>query len=178
MYCVSCGAQRTDPDSTYCVRCGKPFAAGEQPTVPMTTGPLVGPAASRPPLSEDPASPMAAAPPQHRGIKVLLATVVALVLAILGGTVAIIASHNNTQRQLVTSPTTAETTRPPARPTSAAAQTTAGPGPTQTFPALYRQALAGSCASRPPRETAAASTAGSFWPRTWWPPSLTLSREP
>jgi len=77
---------------------------------------------------------MAVAPPQHRGIKVLLATVVALVLAILGGTAATLASHNNTSPQQV--PTAAKTTQPPARPTSAAAPTTAGP--TQTFPALYR----------------------------------------
>jgi serine protease Do len=135
MYCRSCGAQRADPHSTYCVSCGEPFATGEQPTVPMTTGPLVGPAPSWPPLSEDPAPPMAAAPPQHRGIKVLLAIVVALVLAILGGTAATLASHNNTPPQAV--PTGAKTTAQPARPTSAAAQTTAGPA--QTFPALYRQ---------------------------------------
>jgi serine protease Do len=136
MYCMSCGAQRADPHSTYCVRCGKPFTAGQQPTAPPAQGHLVGPAPSGPLLSEDPASPMAAAAPQHRGIKALLATVVALVLAILGGA-ATLASHNNAPPQAVT--TAAQTTRPPAHPARTAAQTTTGPGTTQTFPALYRQ---------------------------------------
>lgn len=137
MYCMSCGAQRADSHSTYCARCGKPFAGGEQPTAPMTQGYIVGPAASGPLLSKDPASPMAAAPPQRRGIKVLLAAVSALVLAILGGTAAILVSHNNAPPQAVTSPVAAQTTSPPANPTSAAAKTTAGAS--QTFPALYRQ---------------------------------------
>jgi S1-C subfamily serine protease len=95
--------------------------------------------AGGPPLSADPASPTAAGHLQQRGIKPLLAAVVALVLAILGGTVALLASHNNDHRQPITAPVAAKTTNTPTTPTTAVAQTTSGAGTTQTFPALYRQ---------------------------------------
>ena len=113
------------------------------------------------------------------GRKALLVAGIALSLAIFGGA-ATLARHStgHGQPHPNTSPVAAATTSGPPPPR----QPMPTPQPAAALPRPSRRSTArsptASCASRPPRATAAASAAGSSWPRTWWPPSLTLSREP
>lgn len=133
MFCMSCGARSADHDA-FCAECGKPLATSEQPPTSRTPQYVVGPGAGTPPLRQDTASLPVAAHSQGLGMKAVMASVVALLLVILGGTVAILASHNNAQPKPITSPVAAATQRPSPTSTPVTVVTT-----TQTFPALYRQ---------------------------------------
>jgi serine protease Do len=151
-FCPECGA-RLDSEARFCAECGTALAVSTQPQGTVTSpifasetderhwatdaqGHPVGPGAAGPPLSHDPTFPTAAAGnPRSRGTTALLGGVVVLALAILGGTVAVFASHNTGggQPQPVASPVAAATTSGPATPTTTITNTT------ETFPVLYRQ---------------------------------------
>ena len=133
MFCMSCGARSADLDA-FCAECGKPLPTSEQPLASRTRQYVVGPGAGATPSRQDTASAPVGAPPRRLGMRALLASVVALLLVILGGTVAIFASNKNAQPKHIASPVAAATQRPSSSTTPFAAVTTAA-----TFPALYRQ---------------------------------------
>jgi hypothetical protein len=169
---TKCGAP-SQTQARFCADCGTSL-----PTTTQPQGTVFAPVRAHGPDQRQPAS-VAQAHTMSSDAKALLVAGIALSPAIFGGGATLVstapdmANRTRTPRRLPPQPRLDHP--PPRQPMPTPQRAAALPRSSRRSTA---RPLAGSCASRPPRETAAASAADSSWPRTWWPPSLTLSREP